>query len=79
MNRTVNSERVVVVLSESDRGGRAFTMMTEVPDDAPELPSDIATEAQLVKTMEAEGYRLHLVGGGSTIGETRRFYFRKTE
>jgi hypothetical protein len=29
--------------------------------------------------MEAEGYRLHLVGGGSTIGETRRFYFRKTE
>lgn len=57
--------------------GRVFTVESPHPPDAPQLPSDLATEAELVKAMEEVGYRLNMVGGGSRIDEVRRFYFRK--
>ena len=69
---------VLVVSSEpSCEAGRDFRVESPEPSDAPELPAHLASEAELVKAMESQGYRLNMVGGGSRIDEVRRFYFRK--
>lgn len=79
MDDSLDAQSVLVVSSEpSGEAGRVFAIEPPHPHDAPQLPSDLATEAELVKTMEEMGYRLNMVGGGSRIDEVRRFYFRKT-
>jgi hypothetical protein len=73
-----DDEDILVVSSEP--GGethRLFTVVAPKPLDAPQLPSELTTEAELVKAMEGLGYRLGMIGGGSRIDEIRRFYFRK--
>lgn len=78
MDSPADSESVLVVASEpGSDGGRVFTLLPPKPPDAPALPLDMATEAELVKAMEEMGYQLKMVGGGSRIDEVRRFYFRK--
>ena len=78
MDRSSDSESVLVVSSEpSGEAGRVFAIESPHPYDAPQLPADLATEAELVQAMEEMGYRLNMVGGGSRIDEVRRFYFRK--
>jgi len=78
MDRSSDSESVLVVSSEpSGEAGRVFTVESPHPYDASQLPLVVVTEAELVKAMEALGYRLNMVGGGSRIDEVRRFYFRK--
>lgn len=72
-----DSEDILVVSSEPGETHRLFTVAPPEPTDAPQLPSELATEAELVKAMEGLGYRLGMVGGGSGIDEIRRFYFRK--
>jgi hypothetical protein len=80
MDQSPDSDSVLVVSSEpSGEVGRVFTVESPHPPDAPQLPSDLATEADLVRAMEALGYRLNMVGGGSRIDEVRRFYFRKLD
>ena len=77
MDRSSDSESVFVVSSEpGGEAGRVFTVLPPYAADAPQLPSNLATEAELVKAMATLGYRLHMVGGGSRIDEVRRFYFR---
>lgn len=72
-------EDILVVSSEpGSEAHRLFTVVPPEPLDAPQLPRELTTEAELVKAMEGLGYRLGMIGGGSRIDEIRRFYFRKT-
>jgi hypothetical protein len=80
LGRSSGPESVIVVSSEPrGEAGRVFTVLPPEPSDAPELPADLVTEAELVKAMETLGYQLNMVGGGSRIDEVRRFYFRKVD
>jgi hypothetical protein len=71
-----DTEYILVVSSKpSGETHRRFTLLPREPRADPlQLPSEVATEAELVKTMEALGYRLHVIEGGS---QTRRFHFKK--
>ena len=78
MDDSSDPEKALVVSSEpGGEVGRLFAVESPRRHDAPQLPADLATEAELVKAMEGMGYRLNMVGGGSRIDEVRRFYFRK--
>ncbi len=78
MDHSSDSESVLVVSSEpGGDGARVFTVLEPEAGEPFLLPSDLATEADLVRAMGGWGYRLTMVGGGSRIDETRRFYFRK--
>jgi hypothetical protein len=73
-----DDEDILVVSSEpGGKAHRLFTLVSPEPPDAPQLPAELKTEAELVKAMEGFGYRLGMIGGGSRIDEIRRFYFRK--
>ncbi len=78
MDHSSDSESVLVVSSEPrGDGARVFTVLRPEAGETFPLPSDLATEADLVRAMGGRGYRLTMVGGGSRIDEIRRFYFRK--
>ncbi len=78
MDDSSDSESVLVVSSEpGGDGARVFTVLGPEAGETFLLPSDLATEADLVRAMEGRSYRLTMVGGGSRIDEIRRFYFRK--
>ncbi len=71
-------ESVLVVSSQpSGEARRLFTVLRPEPPNAPALPLDLATEAELVQAMERLGYRVQMIGRGSRIDEIRRFYFNK--
>lgn len=70
---------VVVVTSrpaEAEGGGRRFVVEAPEAARAPELPSDLIHERDLVDRLQAAGFRLTMVGGGSRPEDVRRFYFR---
>lgn len=78
MDHSSDSKSVLVVSSEpGGHGARVFTMLRPEAGETFPLPTDLATEAELVRAMGGRGYRLTMVGGGSRIDEIRRFYFRK--
>jgi hypothetical protein len=53
MEDSLDSEKVLVVSSEpSGETGRVFAIESPHPHDAPQLPADLATEAELVKAMD---------------------------
>ena len=71
-------ESVLVVSSQpSGEARRLFTVLRPDPPDAPALPLDLATDAELVQAMQRLGYQAHMIGRGSRVDEIRRFYFKK--